>query len=98
VNSKKIIVDVQQLMLDHTRWSVSSDIKQVYTLLQSYSVLYNRLGAALEKITALSEASKERVLQGDISEYESQRILLELSSFKAVLKNVELKKLIMKQI
>jgi outer membrane protein TolC len=93
VNSKKIIVEVQQLMLDHTRWRVSSDIKHVYTLLQSYSVLYNRLGAALEKITALSEASKERVLQGDISEYESQRILLELSSFKAVLKNVELKKI-----
>lgn len=90
ISSKEKTYDAQKLFLGHTRWTIISEIQKVYCLAANYSELYKELTGAVEQINKLSLSAQQRVNEGDISEYDSRRILLELSRFKILLTETNL--------
>ncbi len=91
--SKSKALEARRLYYNNLKWSISSEIRKTYSLLQHYSQLYENLEYAVNEISKLSEAAKHRLSEGDISEYESRRILLEVSKLKITLKNAQLQKI-----
>ena len=58
----------------------------------NYSELSQSLNNALLRLTNLAESAQHRLTEGDISEYELQRILIELNKLKATAAKIELHK------
>ncbi len=92
INSKEKSLEAQRLLLENSKRSIIFQVQNAYVEYHFYEQLALDLGNSLIKIGEIASASKQRLLEGDISEYELQRILIEANKLKTEVKEIELKR------
>ncbi|KAF0152535.1 MAG: hypothetical protein FD143_851 [Ignavibacteria bacterium] len=92
VEAKEKSLEAEKLLLENSIQSVSVQVKNAYLNYHFLTQLTKELNAALKKINLAAESAKQKVKQGDIPEYELQRILLEVNKFSAEMKRIEIEK------
>jgi len=79
-------------MLDQIKAETAARTGSVYAALSIYQLLAGRLDAIYSKVKELTESAKRRLKEGDISEYEMKRILIELGKITAARAGAESEK------
>jgi cobalt-zinc-cadmium efflux system outer membrane protein len=92
VESKEKSLEAQKLLYEAHKLNVSAQVRESYFAFNKYSELSGRLNNTLNRLTELAESAKHRLNEGDISEYELQRILIEVNKIKATASEIELLK------
>jgi len=92
IDSKEKSVEAQKLFHKNLKWNTAYQVREYYYALHSYAELSQSLENALARLTNLSVSANHRLIEGDISEYELQRILVELNKLKATASEIDLKK------
>jgi outer membrane protein TolC len=92
IESKEKVFEAQKLYYSHLKSNLTSRVSEIYAHQSIYDEVYKHLNLAYSKINELVEISKHRVKQGDISEYEVQRILIELARLKSIISELEINK------
>ncbi|MBA4251812.1 MAG: hypothetical protein C0425_09410 [Chlorobiaceae bacterium] len=92
IESKKNMLEAQKLFYDHNKMNIVAEVQEVYLSFNNYSFLSENLKSSLSKLSNLAEASKHKVTEGDISEYELQRILIEINRLRSTVSELELRK------
>ncbi|MDP2301967.1 MAG: TolC family protein [Ignavibacteria bacterium] len=92
IESKEKVFEAQKLYYSHLKSNLTSRVSEIYARQSIYSEVYKHLILAYSKINELVEISKHRAKQGDISEYEVQRILIELARLKSIISELEINK------
>ncbi|MAT59442.1 MAG: hypothetical protein CMF23_15835 [Ignavibacteriae bacterium] len=92
VESKEKSLEAQKLLYEAHKLNVSAQVRESYFAFNKYSELSGRLNNTLTRLTELAESAKHRLNEGDISEYELQRILIEVNKIKATASEIELLK------
>jgi len=92
VESKAQSLEAAKLLLENSIQTVSVQVMNSYLNYHFLSLLTEELNSVLDKINKVAETARQRVKQGDIPEYELQRILLEVAKFNAEIKRVEIDK------
>jgi len=92
VESKEKSLEAQKLLYEAHKLNVSAQVRESYFAYNKYSELSGRLNNTLNRLTELAESAKHRLNEGDISEYELQRILIEVNKIKATASEIELLK------
>ena len=92
IDAKKKSVEAQKLLLENTKLNIASQVQEIYFDLHYYSLLSQDFKNTLTKLDELSRSAKHRLDEGDISEYELQRILIELNKLRSEANNIELQK------
>ena len=92
IDSKEKSLEAQKLYHENLKWNTGCQVRKYYYALHSYAELSQSLERALARLTNLSVSANHRLIEGDISEYELQRILIELNKLKATASEIELKK------
>lgn len=92
IESKEKSIEAQEILFNHLKWVTAAQVRANYFTLHNYSDLSKKLNNTLIRITELSESAKHRLDEGDISEYELQRILIELHKLKSTTSKIELQK------
>lgn len=90
IESKEKALEAQKLLLENSKQTVIVQVKNAYSEYHYYSSLTSDLKTALKKINYIAETAKQRVKQGDIPEYELQRILLETTKINSEIKRIEI--------
>ena len=72
--------------------NIFAQVKESYFALNKYSELSEKLNSTAERLINLAESAKHRLNEGDISEYELQRILIEVSKINSTALEIELLK------
>lgn len=90
IDSKEKSLEAQRLLLDNTKRTVIFKVKDAYSKYHFYNQLIIELTSTLVKIDEISSTSKQRLIEGDISEYELQRILIEVNKLRTEIKEIEL--------
>lgn len=90
LDSKETALDAQKVLLDQRKLDIASDVRVNYFALSSYSELYSNLDGTLLRLTEFAESARHRFDEGDISEYELQRILIELYKIKVTASGIGL--------
>jgi outer membrane protein, heavy metal efflux system len=85
VESKENALDAQKFYYSHLKSILASRVSTVYSSHSIYNKIHKALISAYSKINELAEISRQRLNQGDISEYEVQRILIELARLKSII-------------
>lgn len=92
IESKEKSFEAQKLLLNNSKQTIIAQVKEAYLKYHFYTILTNELSSALDKINLIIETAKQRVKQGDIPEYDLQRILLEVNKFSVEIKAIEIEK------
>ncbi|MDP3446164.1 MAG: TolC family protein, partial [Ignavibacteria bacterium] len=92
IDSKEKSLEAQRLLLDNTKRTVIFKVKDAYYKYLFYNQLIIELTSTLVKIDEISSTSKQRLIEGDISEYELQRILIEVNKLRTEIKEIELER------
>lgn len=92
VDSKEKSLEAQKLLLENSKRGIVFQVRDAYIKFHYYSQLTKDLSNALAKTIEIYSTAKERLLEGDISEYELQRILIEVNKFKTEVKEIELQR------
>lgn len=92
INSKESLLDAQELLYENQKNLVISNVQQNYISHYYYSELYKLIHRVQTKIKELVQSANHRFDKGDISEYELQRIIIELNKVNSELADVEIKK------
>jgi cobalt-zinc-cadmium efflux system outer membrane protein len=92
LESKEKYLDAQDILLDQKRIDIIANVSINYHALNNYSDLTKSLNKTLLSLSELVQSSKDRLEQGDISEYELNRILLEINKLEVTTADIELKK------
>ena len=92
INSKEKSLEAQRLLLENSKRSIISQVQNAYVEYHFYEQLSTDLNKALVKIDEIASTAKQRLLEGDISEYELQRILIEANKLKTEVKEIELER------
>lgn len=92
INSKEKSLEAQRLLLENSKRSIIFQVQNAYVEYHFYEQLSIDLDNALVKIDEIASTSKQRLLEGDISEYELQRILIEANKLKTEFKEIELER------
>jgi cobalt-zinc-cadmium efflux system outer membrane protein len=92
IDSKEKSLEAQRLLLDNTKRTVIFKVKDAYSKYHFYNQLIIELTSILVKIDEISSTSKQRLIEGDISEYELQRILIEVNKLRTEIKEIELER------
>lgn len=92
IESKEKIIEAQKLLYTHQKQALISKVREVYSAFNMYQNLSQDLNTTVTKLSELAETAKQRVKAGDISEYELQRILIELIKLKSIVSETELQK------
>ncbi|MDP2362928.1 MAG: TolC family protein [Ignavibacteria bacterium] len=92
IEAKENILESQKLLLEHQQTSLISKVKEAYSAVDIHNRLMLKLNTTLSQLSVLAETAKLRFREGDISEYELQRILIELNKLKFVVSETELQK------
>lgn len=90
INSKEKLLEAQRLLLDNSKRSITFQVQDAYSKYHYYNQFITDLSNSLVKIDEIASTAKERLLEGDISEYELQRILIEVNKFRTEVKEIEL--------
>ncbi|MBV6510769.1 MAG: hypothetical protein FMNOHCHN_00246 [Ignavibacteriaceae bacterium] len=83
IKASEKTVEAQKLLLNHLLSELTAKTVTVYSSHYIYQKLTQRLDTIYIKVKELSEAVRNRLKEGDISEYEMQRILIELQKIIA---------------
>jgi len=89
IDSKEKSVEAQKLFHKNLKWNTAYQVREYYYALHSYAELSQSLENALARLTNLSVSANHRLIEGDISEYELQRILVELNKLKATASEID---------
>lgn len=92
IESKEKSIEAQKLFYENMKWNISYKVREYYYALNNYSDLSLALEKALLRLTNLVESANHRLTEGDISEFELQRILIELSKLKTTASEIKLQK------
>jgi outer membrane protein TolC len=92
LESKEKYLDAQDVLLYQKQINTIADVSINYHALNNYSDLSNSLNKTLLSLSELIQSSKYRLEQGDISEYELNRILLEINKLEVTTADIELKR------
>lgn len=92
MDSKERSLEAQRLLLENSKHSIIFHVQNAYVEYHFYEQLALDLSNSLVKIGEIASTSKQRLLEGDISEYELQRILLEANKLKTEVKEIELER------
>jgi cobalt-zinc-cadmium efflux system outer membrane protein len=92
IDSKEKSLEAQRLLLENAKRNTILQVKDAYTKYHLYNQLSIDLDEAYDKIDKIASISKERVKAGDISEYEMQRILIEVNKLKTEVIEIELER------
>lgn len=92
VESKEKSLEAQKLLYEALKLNVAAHVRESYFAFNKYSDLSDRLNNTLTRLTELAESAKHRLNEGDISEYELQRILIEVNKIKATALEIKLLK------
>ncbi|MFA5804400.1 MAG: TolC family protein [Melioribacteraceae bacterium] len=92
IDSKEKSLEAQRLLLDNSKRSIIFQVQDAYSKYHYYNQLSTDLNNALEKIDEIASTAKQRLLEGDISEYELQRILIEVNKLRTEVKEIELQR------
>ena len=92
IDSKEKALEAQKSLLDNSKRGVIYQVKNAYSKYHFYNQLSTELNTAITKIDEIAAISKQRVKMGDISEYELQRILIEVNKLKTEVKEIELER------
>ncbi len=90
IESKEKSLEAQRLLLDNSKRRIIYQVKEAYLKYHFYNKLSTELNTVLVKFDEIAAISKQRVKVGDISEYELQRILIEVNKLKTQVKEIEL--------
>lgn len=93
IDSKDKLLNAQKLLYKNLKLNTAVQVSQNYYSFHHYSELHQSLFKMLKNLTKLTESAQHRFSEGDISEYELQRILVELNKVKSVASEIELKKI-----
>ena len=94
IDSKEKSLEAQKLFYKNLKWNTAYQVREYYYALHNYSKLSQSLDNAILRLTNLAESAQHRLTEGDISEYELQRILVELNKLKVAASKIELRKTI----
>ena len=92
IESKEKSIEAEKLFYESLKWNISYKVREYYFALNNYAELSLSLDKSLVSLTILAESSNHRLAEGDISQYELQRILIELSKLKVTVSDIKLKK------
>lgn len=92
IESKEKSLEAQRLLLENSKRSVIFQVKDAYSKYHFYNQLSTELDNALNKLDEIASTSKQRLVEGDISEYELQRILIEVNKLRTEVKEIELER------
>ncbi|MBL1215173.1 MAG: TolC family protein [Ignavibacteriae bacterium] len=92
LESKEKSLEAQKLLYNALKFKVSARVRESYFAFNKYSDLAGRLNNTINRLAELAEAAKHRLNEGDISEYELQRILIEVNKIKVTASQIELLK------
>lgn len=92
INSKEKSLEAQRLLLENAMRNTILQVKDTYVKYHLFNQLSIDLDEAYNKIEKIASISKDRVSAGDISEYEMQRILIEVNKLKTEIVEIELER------
>lgn len=92
IDSKEKSLEAQRLLLENSKRSVIFQVKDAYSNYHFYNQLSTELDNALNKLDEIASTSKQRLVEGDISEYELQRILIEVNKLRTEVKEIQLER------
>lgn len=92
INSKEKAKKVELLLYERLKSKIATDVRSEYYAYSLYSNLSSEFNSFLEKIDDIARISSDRLSEGDISDYEYRRILIEINKIKSVVTEVELNK------
>ena len=92
IEAKEKFIHAQNLYYQHLEFSTGTQVRKIYNSVYHHTEIYNSLKSMLSQLSLLSESAKYRLEEGDISEYEFQRVLIELSKVRSIVSEIELKK------
>jgi cobalt-zinc-cadmium efflux system outer membrane protein len=90
INAKDKSLEAQRYFVEHSKRSVILQVKNIYAQYHYYQQLSKELDSARTTIEEIVTASKQRLTDGDLSEYDVQRILIEVNKLKTEMKEIEL--------
>lgn len=92
IESKEKTLEAQELLYTDLKQNIFAQVKESYFALYKYSELSDKLNNTVARLTGLAESAKHRLNEGDISEYELHRILIEVSKINFTASEIELLK------
>lgn len=92
IDSKEKSLEAQNMLFENSKNNIILQVKGTYSKYQFYNQLSSDLDEAYDKIDKIADISKDRVNAGDISEYEMQRILIEVNKLKTEVVEIELER------
>lgn len=93
IASKDKLLEAQKLLYKNLKLNTAVQVCQNYYSFHHYLELHQSFFKMLKNLTKLTESVQHRFSDGDISEYELQRILVELNKVKSVALEIEQKKI-----
>jgi len=92
IDSKQKYLEAQRLLSDHSKSDVTYQVQDAYLKSHYFTVLAAQLDGALSTLDGIASDARQRMQEGDISEYELQRILIEVNKLRAEVSEAELQR------
>lgn len=92
ISSNEKNLQAQKLLFNFQQKNVKSEVQKSFTYLHFTNLMVSDLSDALTNIKNIYSTAKIRFDEGDISEYELQRILVEINKISSLIKKTELSK------
>lgn len=92
ISSNEKYFDANKLILTFHQNNIISEVHKSYVNLHNTELLYADLKNAQNKISRVYDIAKNRFIEGDISEYELNRILVEINKIDLIIKKYLIKK------
>ncbi|MBK8943636.1 MAG: TolC family protein [Ignavibacteriae bacterium] len=92
ISSNEKNLQAQKLLFNFQQKNVRSEVQKSFTNLHFTNLMVSDLSDALTNIKNIFSTAKIRFDEGDISEYELQRILVEINKISSLIKKTELSK------
>ncbi|MCF8242659.1 MAG: TolC family protein [Melioribacteraceae bacterium] len=92
INSKEEAYKVEELLYARVKSNITTQVRETYSALNNYTALSNNFDQFLDQLIDLVKSAEHRSEGGDISEYELQRILLEVNKIKSTVSEIKIQK------
>lgn len=92
IEAKEILEEAENLLFEKTKQNTFTQVRENYFALLYLSALSEKLDSLLMEFSELAVSANDRLLEGDISEYELNRILLEVNKTRSIAAEITLNK------
>ena len=93
IEAKNKALNAQNFLMDYIKLNITAETKEKYISLFVTADLVQKIKAAHFRLNELSKAAHHKFNEGDISEYDLQRILLETEKLKMTVNQIELRRI-----